>query len=1045
MTDADTRSGLPDRLREFFSPRKAPLWIVVAFVLYNLLGFFVVPWVAQDQIPKQAKSILGLDAQVGIIEFNPWTLTARIEDLNIDDPDGQSLTGFNELFVNLQTSSLFNFAVTLKEVRLTKPRGHFLRYSFTDSNVLRALNAAPPPPAADESGSDGAAPDQDSGLFPVIIYALSIDDGSITVEDRLPKTPFKTDLGPVDIAVENFSTLPDKEGGQQVSIVMENGAAVEWSGSLQVGPLLSNGSLRLSGPVLPLAYRYIQDDVTFEVSDGDVELSLDYSVEALSNGSVAVGASKVYFTVSDVAIADKVSGAAILGLPALRIENGSILLHEQSVSLDLIAIDSLRIDGWIDADGNLNFDQLFISEAAEDQITENISDESENVAAAIDESAEALAADGADSVAEEEDPLADWSLQLADFQINNFSAGFEDRSLTTPATLGIASLNASVQSITNEPGAAFPFSSQLNLLGGGTITEQGTITVLPEVVLDSSIGITGLQLAMFQPYVSEFVRMRIDSGELNVDATLRSDPEELVSFRGSVSIDKLDTQDMVKNVSLLDWQKLLIDDIAFRLDDNSLEVSRVLLDKPYVRFEIAEDASTNVGDLIVEQGAVEESSGTTDSEALKIQIGETDIRDGSANFADFSLPLPFATSIDKLDGDLSTISTVSSAPTRVKVRGQVDEYGTANIDGELKVFDPLNFMDITLAFANLNMPKLSPYTVEFVGQKIEAGKLDVDLGYKFVDGLMEGSNSVVINEFTLGEKVPNEDAMSLPLGLAVALLKDKDGVIDIDLAVSGDVNDPEFSVAGIVLKALGNLITKVATSPFRALGGLVGGDDIDLDLLQFEPGSAELTPPDREKLVKLGDALTQRPELQLMIPPTLDANADDLALRVAAVDMMIDAQLSEKDKQEDSPDMFIKRQRKILEKLYKDTSPDESIRDLRNSFKKEPPEGGRARLDEVAYSDELRNRLIALQTVTNEQLQQLAAARAQAVSAELTVAGVAENRISVTEMQPSNSEDAGLAAEWVEMKLEIDASALDTSTAVEATPEPEATGAPAVN
>ena len=559
------------------------------------------------------------------------------------------------------------------------------------------------------------------------------------------------------------------------------------------------------------------------------------------------------------------------------------------------------------------------------------------------------------------------------------SAGFEDRSLATPAQLGIANLDFSVSELSNTDKAAFPFEGQLSLTTGGVIRQSGKLTVLPEPVLDAQLEIEGLKLSMAQPYVSEFALVRIDSGELNMSANIKSDSAEHLSFRGGFSIDNLDTQDVLKNVSLLDWRQLLVDDMAFQLDAAVVEISKIKLHEPYSRFEIAEDKSTNIGDLIVERAATEpaEDSG---SKEFQIQVGEIDIRDGSADFSDRSLPLPFAAAITNLDGDLSTISTASSKPTKVDIKGQVDEYGSAAIGGSLNALDPFDFMDINLVFRNLNMPDLSPYTVEFLGQNIAAGKLDIDLGYKFEKSRMLGSNSVVIKDFTLGEKVESEEAMNLPLGLAVALLKDKDGVIDIDLEVSGNVDDPEFSVGGIVLKALANLITKVATSPFRALGGLVGGDDVDLDILQFEAGLAELSPPDREKLVKLAEALSQRPELVLQVPPTTNAAMDRSAMQFAVVDALVDEQMSEKDA---SPDMFVKRQRKVLEELYKDTAQDADMKALRASFSRPPTEGAKPELDEVAYSADLRRQVAELQPVSDAQLDGLAEDRAGAVMGAL--------------------------------------------------------------
>ena len=924
-------------------------------MLYTLLGFLVVPWVAKDQIPKIIRNNFGLDARVEEIAVNPWYLTVRISGFGMNDPDGNKLIGFDELFVNLQTSSIVNWAITLAEVSITAPYGNIHRYSLDDTNVSRALSAAPGGTGdtdEPESESDGSPPR-------LLIHQVSMKQGRVSLRDEMPKIPFNTELGPVDITVNDLSTLPDRSGQQQVSITTENGAAVNWSGSLQIAPLMTTGSLAISGALLPLAHRYLQDQLNFNLDGGDVDLNMDYELQSTRDGGIRFVANQIHLKVSGVRLTEAGSGNQMLLLPMLRLENGSVRYPEQTIRIETVALDDFRIDVRIDEKGELNFNNLLVmnDEPVQDETVQN----------------------NDDTQSEDAQP---WSVSLAEFQINRFSAGFEDRSLETPAQLGIANLDFSISELSNTDNDVFPFESQLRLTTGGVIRQSGKLTVLPEPVLDSQLEIESLQLSTAQPYISEFVLVRIDSGELNMSASIRSDGAEKLSFRGGFSIDNLDTQDVLRNVSLLDWKQLLVDDMAVQLDAGKVEISKVKLDKPYLRFEIAEDKSTNIGDLIVE-GAATEPVENGGSQEFQIQVGETDIRDGSANFSDKSLPLPFAAAITNLDGDLSTISTASSAPTNVDIKGQVDEYGSTTIAGSLNALDPFDFMDINLAFRNLNMSTLSPYTVEFVGQEIAAGKLDIDLGYKFEKGQMLGSNSVVIRDFALGEKVESEDAMNLPLRIAAALLKDKEGVIDIDLEVSGSVDDPEFGVARILMKALANLITKVATSPFRALGGLVGGDDVDLDILQFEAGLAELTPPDREKLVKLAEALSQRPELVLQVPPTMDAAIDRKAMQFSAVDAWVNEQMSEKD---ESPDMFVKRQRKVLERLYKDTVQDSDIKALRASFTRPPTEGAKPQLDEVAYSADLRRQLAELQPVSDAQLDALAENRAGAVMGALLAA-----------------------------------------------------------
>ncbi len=369
------------------------------------------------------------------------------------------------------------------------------------------------------------------------------------------------------------------------------------------------------------------------------------------------------------------------------------------------------------------------------------------------------------------------------------------------------------------------------------------------------------------------------------------------------------------------------------------------------------------------------------AEPLALSLSRIVIENGSADFADLSLPFPFATKIAELEGEISTLSTVSQEPASVGLQGKVGEYGLAEITGSLSPADPTANTDLRLLFRNVELPDLSPYTVKFAGRKIQDGRLELDLRYQLDAGQMQGENSVIIDRLTLGEKQEYPGAANLPLGLAVALLKKPDGTIDLDLPVSGDVNDPEFSVGGIVFRTFANLIVKLATSPFRLLGGLVGAGEEKIDLIEFRAGEAELTPPEAEKLAKLGAALILRPQLAVDVPGVLDAEADGAALRTARVDADVDALLAAETGRK-AEQLLSQRQRRALEQLTKEQLPDgaaESARAAAQRPEQADDPNSKLVLDEPAYLAALREALIAAQQVTSGELQALADQRAAAV------------------------------------------------------------------
>jgi hypothetical protein len=332
-------------------------------------------------------------------------------------------------------------------------------------------------------------------------------------------------------------------------------------------------------------------------------------------------------------------------------------------------------------------------------------------------------------------------------------------------------------------------------------------------------------------------------------------------------------------------------------------------------------------------------------------------------------------------GEISTLATGSSEPARVNLEGQVNEYGLARIEGELNAWAPTDLTDIEMTFRNLEVARLSPYTVQFAGYEVAEGRMDLDLNYRVLQQQLQGDNQIVVREMTLGEKIDHPDAGSLPLGLAIALLKDSEGVIDIAVPVEGDLNDPEFRIGGVIWRALGNLISKVVTAPFRLLGNLVGVESEDFGRMEFPAGRADLLPPDREDLAKLGEAMLERPELALTVAGLASPALDRPALQEERLERLLEERLAAAGGGEGSLDA----DRRALEDLFAEQLPGESLDTLRAAHTTAAAEGSEdaPAFDETAYRAELRERLARAQPVDDAELLALADARAGSVAAAL--------------------------------------------------------------
>ena len=1056
-------------LSGWLSPRNKRFWLLAAILLYTVAGFLVLPWALKSQISTLTQSFAARDATVGEVRFNPWTLRLQANDFVLLDDSSDSsdtpLAGFSELVVNLETRSLLKLAIVLSEFSLSKPEINLTRYGFADTNFGRMLDdiEAAEAAAAEQDGQpvSADAAEEDGGLR-LIIDNLQISEGALNLADQMPNTPFNTRLAPIDISIVNLNTLPDGRGEQQITIVAETGGTLRWNGYLQVNPLISEGKIDISGSILPLLTRYFKDDIPFGVQDCCIDIAFGYAAESLANGDIRADLDGISVSLRELELST--GDERILELPEFRISGGKLRWPEQTLSIEEVRFDQPDINIWLDKNGMLNLEQLLAAgtpaeaepveaTAAEADPQPNPANETSSpsadaeTAGAVAEadaaegaadagkSPEPLTADATDAAAEStpaETPAAeastgtellpDWDIRLDALRIDGLKLRFEDRSLPKTGVVEVGNADLTVSDISNAAGATWPLTLTVGIGKSGTLDIKGKAGAFPDVNLDAEMTLAELPVSLAQPWVEPLARVSIDGGMLNLTGQLSSKPDEQLDFTADIELAKLAVQDLDAREELIGWDALRLKNTHLQLDAAVLDISLIELVRPFAKLVIAADGSTNFSDLQTEQGSESESTapatGETE-ESFTIKIGKTTVEDGSMDFADFSLPLPFKAPISELGGSISTLATDTTQPSEIDLEGKVAKYGFVSIAGTASLMAPTEQTAIEAKFRNVDMPSLSPYTAEFAGRKIASGKLDLDLNYTLDKEQMAGENKIVIETFELGEKVENPDAMDLPLDLAVALLKDVNGVIDLKLGVSGDMNDPSFSASGIVLKAFANLITKAAAAPFKLLGSLIpGGGETDFDAVEFQPGRADLMPPEQQKLDQLAAALRLRPNLILLVPAGYGSESDITALQAGAVEQQIEELLGDKLDPDADADKLVKQTRKALEKLADRQLPDVSLRDLREEYTREPPDGGRAKLDEQAYSAGLRSQLEQVQVIDEAQLTALAESRRAAIIGQLQEGGgLGEKQLKMLEPAEYPVTDEG----WVRIEMQIEA------------------------
>jgi hypothetical protein len=626
---------------------------------------------------------------------------------------------------------------------------------------------------------------------------------------------------------------------------------------------------------------------------------------------------------------------------------------------------------------------------------------------------------------------------------------FTDRSGPTPGSIALEPVGLELKNLTTLPGkkGICSFEASLAVREGGAVYAKGRFT-LAQKSAEATVHVSNLALTPFQPYLARYAYLSVDAGDLSVAGKVsyrKGEKGPNLQFSGDAHVadllvSELDTKLDAKQ-RFIAWQALEANDIKLGLGPEQLEIGEVRLIEPYGKLIIYEDKTVNLKKVLRPQGeTVEETNPALQAEApggFPVDVRRILIEKGLLDFADLSLRLQFAAKIYELKGTIVGLSTKEGERAQIQLDGRVDEYGMSRIQGQTEPLNVKRFADITMLFKNVEMTNLTPYSGKFAGYRIASGKLSLDLHYLIEQSELKGSNQIILDNLTLGEKVESPAATNIPLKFALALLKDADGRIDIGLPVSGNLDDPQFSYGHLIWKALINLFTKIVTSPFRALGGMFGVDKENLGTIAFEPGRVVLPPPEREKVKILSEALAKRPQLMLKIQGRFDPAADGEALKSMAIRFEIarrtgrevvpgkDAgpvNVSNPPVQQAIETMVIERiSAGDLAAAKENAAKQAAVMD-KEAGKAAKKEKKQAELLPPDLSRELYTallqKLVEAHPVTEARLNELARERAEAIKQEFVAAGaIDEGRLTV--LEPTATEEEAEGSVSSELTLDV--------------------------
>lgn len=985
-------------------------WAIVAGVLvaYTLLGFLLVPRIVRSQLVGTVAEAYDRQAQVGKVRFNPYTFVLEIEDFSMPDTDGRPLLGFKRLHIDFELMSILRRAYSFKAITLDQPSA--LAVVRPDGKLNLADLAKSQAPAEPEPAE--SEPAEVPRLF---IGTFAVNIGRIDFEDHSRSTEFQSSLKPITFVLRDFSTTGAGANFYMLDAESTLGEKLYWRGTLNANPVSSEGKFTLTNVQAQTVWDYIRDSVGFEVPAGTLELTGNYKF-SLARDPIDLEVVAEQIGVSDLIVRAKGAEVDDIKIDELVIRDARTNVADARTSIASISVTGGRIQAWIDKDGTFSLPRVLggTDEPADTEAPAVAESSAEPAAARSPEPASGSASGG------------DWLIALPLIETSGVEVAFEDRSIEPVVPIKFAPVDVKITDYESTLAKPIGLDLHVGIDDSGDLKANGTVDLNNDATT-VDVELKDLDLRGFQPYIGRVTDMTLTSGKVGGKGKLELIPAPpdntlQVRFTGNVDSTKLHTIDNALEEDFIRWDDLRVTGLEYDQARSRLVIKEVAARRPYARVIIASDGTVNVSEVLNPQRTRAAAGGETPATApaapakesekpLDSRIGLIRIDKGSANFADYSLaPFPnFATGIQELSGTISGLSSKPDSRAKVKLNGKVDAYAPVTIEGEVNYLSADTFTDLKLAFDNMELTTFTPYSGKFAGYRIEKGKLSVVFVYKVEDRQLNAQHKVVLNQLELGERVASKDATSLPVKLAVSLLKDRNGVIDLDLPVTGSLDDPKFRLGPLIWKVVVNTVTKIVTAPFALIGSLFGGGE-QVNQLTFAPGATELQGESSARIESVSKALKERPGLELEIPMASIPELDSPVLQKGALDEHLVAvkrrELVAKRKPVDTLDASVLADRNEYYRLLNEFALQQQIitEDEAQANRKKRPKAEDLEFEITALQDVVMPKV----AVPDTALADLGRQRAQVVQNLLLASGEIEPaRVFVITGEPATS-DGGL-------------------------------------
>ncbi len=732
--------------------------------------------------------------------------------------------------------------------------------------------------------------EEPSTPFSINIDEVHLMGGKLSFSDLSGSKPFKTILNPIELKVDHFSNDKDKKSAYALFLRSEAKETIKLEGDFSMDPLGAEGILEIKSVPLRKYYPYYRDKILFDIEDGRLELSTRYQY-LKGEKEPETSLSGLSLLLSALRLKRPEENAEFLKIPNLSIKETEIEFAKKEIKVGLFSTQ--KGDVFIKRLKNGEIDILKLTPPPpppkeppkemkpEEKLKEIKTEEKPKVS---------------------ESP---WVISLKQMNVDQYKIRVEDQTPIEPITLMIQNLKLRGDAFSTAKNSRGKINVSLLLNEKGTLSTTGTVGIDP-LIADLKVELKGIEIAPLQPYFTDKVNITITEGAFSAAGNLSLDgtgkKEFKVTYEGEASLNNLSTLDKRNAEDLLKWESLSLSGLNVGVTPLSIDIKGASLTNFYTRVLITPEGKINLQEIMKTEEPEKGSPPSSPPQQEKgvvppkekepskdIKIGQVTLQGGKIEFSDKSIKPEFSMRLSEIGGRISGLSAEENTTADVELRAKLNDYAPLEITGKINPLKEDLFVDLKASIKDLDLSPGTPYSGKFVGYTIEKGKLSFDLKYLIVKRKLESQNQIFFDQFTFGDKVESPQATKLPVKLAVALLKDRKGEIKLDLPVTGSLDDPKFSVWGVILKILVNLISKAATSPFSLLGAAFGGGE-ELSFVEFDYGSTAMTEPSLKKLNAIAKALQDRPALKMDIEGHVDIEKDKEGLKQTLFQRKIKAQ-----------------------------------------------------------------------------------------------------------------------------------------------------------